>query len=660
MTTKQEQVDLFKYPENISTLKEGDELTIGDLHGNSIKFLFFLIKQGVLTLNHGEQDYNELVHIYNDTKKTEDEISINLKTLQLETSDINNIANILKKDTSQIDINTIFEDMSISVEESDKITTILVNRQIKNNLKQDFNINDLIQIFNNYINNPPTKEELNELKEIANNQPTKNKLAKNINKIIDTILNSKEEELNNNIANTTSSLIKHKNNQDTKQAQININNFKEILNTATFTKNANTTKIRLIGDELSDRGNNDYFTLLILDKLNKNTTTAPKTEIIFSNHSADFVKFYETGLKTNFAPDILAAQTTSLFGLIDLMDKKIVTKEELEKIINDSYKPNLKLISYSIDESTSPNTFNLYSHAPIDLKNIQELATKFKVQYNNSSLEMLAKTIDAINTKFTTLVQQNNVTDTMKNDSNLVIYNAIWNRNTKDLKRNYSPSTKYQIHYIHGHHGNGEVPEQDEKSVTNLDNSLGKSYRPDYQNNEGVYTIDITNLPPPIPEEIFEPKEDISTNIQEDIHDFAEDINILHDAINNENIQKITEILNTQDILQYIHFENTNQKTALQLAVEKQNSTMVDLILNKMKTNGITQDMEQDILNALSKNPIKKDDGTTKQINTLLNKAITKPQQNNAYKPMLFSSKVQHAIKRTLKETQHPKKPPSH
>ena len=77
---------------------------------------------------------------------------------------------------------------------------------------------------------------------------------------------------------------------------------------------------------------------------------------------------------------------------------------------------------------------------------------------------------------------------------------------------------------------------------------------------------------------------------------------------------------------------------------------MVDLILNKMKTNGITQDMEQDILNALSKNPIKKDDGTTKQINTLLNKAITKPQQNNAYKPMLFSSKVQHAIKRTLKE----------
>ena len=41
-----------------------DELTIGDLHGNAIKLLYFLIKQQIIN-NINRKEYKKLVDIYN-------------------------------------------------------------------------------------------------------------------------------------------------------------------------------------------------------------------------------------------------------------------------------------------------------------------------------------------------------------------------------------------------------------------------------------------------------------------------------------------------------------------------------------------------------------------------------------------------------------------
>lgn len=48
--------------------------------------------------------------------------------------------------------------------------------------------------------------------------------------------------------------------------------------------------VRFIGDELADRGANDYFTLKILEKMSLEQVPF---EIMFSNHSAEFISCYE-------------------------------------------------------------------------------------------------------------------------------------------------------------------------------------------------------------------------------------------------------------------------------------------------------------------------------------------------------------------------------
>ncbi|MDX1836258.1 hypothetical protein DIZ81_02495 [Legionella taurinensis] len=57
-------VDLRKYPDDISPLTKDDEVTLGDGHGNALKMVYFLIKTGIMTLAGGAEDYQRLVEIY--------------------------------------------------------------------------------------------------------------------------------------------------------------------------------------------------------------------------------------------------------------------------------------------------------------------------------------------------------------------------------------------------------------------------------------------------------------------------------------------------------------------------------------------------------------------------------------------------------------------
>ncbi|CAO4844176.1 MAG: hypothetical protein CNLJKLNK_00293 [Holosporales bacterium] len=56
------------------------------------------------------------------------------------------------------------------------------------------------------------------------------------------------------------------------------------------TKKGKNALFRLIGDEVSDRGNNDYYTLLMIEHFSRN---GMNIEFIISNHGYDFIRAYE-------------------------------------------------------------------------------------------------------------------------------------------------------------------------------------------------------------------------------------------------------------------------------------------------------------------------------------------------------------------------------
>jgi hypothetical protein len=82
---EEEEVDLSRFPTNISKLSKGDEVTIGDLHGNTIKGVWFLLKEGVIEMD--VADYDALYLIY-----SKDITAITDK-------DLNDFKRILKKIT---------------------------------------------------------------------------------------------------------------------------------------------------------------------------------------------------------------------------------------------------------------------------------------------------------------------------------------------------------------------------------------------------------------------------------------------------------------------------------------------------------------------------------------------------------------------------------
>lgn len=92
----------------------------------------------------------------------------------------------------------------------------------------------------------------------------------------------------------------------------------------------NAGKIRLIGDELADRGCNDYFTLRVIQKLNENKVPV---EIILSNHSIEFIEAYEK--QDDFhAPMLRYGHADSMERLQALIDKKVISRNEVLDIAN--------------------------------------------------------------------------------------------------------------------------------------------------------------------------------------------------------------------------------------------------------------------------------------------------------------------------------------
>lgn len=273
-----------------------------------------------------------------------------------------------------------------------------------------------------------------------------------------------------------------------------INRFKSILQDSKF-----NTKlmVRLMGDELADRGKNDWFTLLILQTLKEKGVPF---EILMSNHSIEFLRFHVTK-DLSKCTIIQKNESRSFWNLIDLSHKKeIVSLLDLHAVTESSYIPNLKLLSYTLDEEN--NEITLYTHALVGLETIKALAAQFSLPYKDENVQALKQTIDKINEIFTRKVKDG--TFIQEYDKELAIVKAMptkrddprafmenltnapfttplsrllwsWESSGSLLKDPLTHNHNgYKIKHVHGHNGTGQVSVQHTGFVTNLDGYLGK------------------------------------------------------------------------------------------------------------------------------------------------------------------------------------------
>lgn len=384
MQTKyiKEQCNIYEYPKTFNA--PSGTITIGDLHGNSVKFLFFLIQNGVIGFKKRydlEKTYAFFVDLYRQFAEVVD----------------------------------------FRYDKMDQIKELnLVIREHENNITFiDFSYCDLVEI----------ERELKETLELKQ---------------------SIQNELNEGLKNFASleELIIH---------------FRVFCKTLEI-KN-NLVSIRLLGDEVADRGCCDFFTLVLLNFIQANHVNVT---ILLSNHGIEFITAYEhLSRKEDFIPlnALKNAQKTSFFGLSYLLEDKIITAKELLQLVNSCYKPTLKIIDYTINK----DGIRLFTHAPVDFNIIIHLANELGVVYSDFTTQALGITIDKINTVFQQIVLDNDIhlyLDILAYPGQSLLHTleenidtwsflyVTWNRfdNIKDTyeKRPYQLNG-YSIEYIHCH-----------------------------------------------------------------------------------------------------------------------------------------------------------------------------------------------------------------
>jgi hypothetical protein len=245
--------------------------------------------------------------------------------------------------------------------------------------------------------------------------------------------------------------------------QDNINKFNSILNAAA--EKMDPTKIgrlRLLGDLISDRGQNDYFTLRIIQCLTKKKPGVIH-EIILSNH--DYAAFLAVHNLLN--PDKPATQwfsdehysfKRSFCNLIELTKFKIINAHWIENTLHTIFKPLLKVISYSQeDHQNAKNHLAIYTHAPTKfIEHLQEAAKSLlniDVDHQNITVSTLINTIDAVNKS---VFEKSTLTDEKVRATLTPFIDHRLNRfdhcHTDELAKSFPPKISgYDINYTSGH-----------------------------------------------------------------------------------------------------------------------------------------------------------------------------------------------------------------
>lgn len=277
--------------------------------------------------------------------------------------------------------------------------------------------------------------------------------------------------------------------------------------------------VELIGDETHDRGPNDYFILKIIEKLSQ---AKVPLKILASNHGVGFVRAYEE-LNT-FAPtEVAPAQSRSIVGLQTLIERKLISREEVMDIIENHYKPHLVVTDISISENETTDLeapqfkSTYYLHAPFGSNTIEDLAKQLEVPCKLDTIADEIQTFKLINEKYAEYVKTNLVHTLLPTAKQLqknqltAFHQAIWNREQNGLR--FDPHKTY----VHGHDGCGKAAN---KQMINLDNAIAKISILD---NEGIcptyYSHDTScESKSELAKAIEKFKEDFNKNMQSLLH----------------------------------------------------------------------------------------------------------------------------------------------
>lgn len=149
--------------------------------------------------------------------------------------------------------------------------------------------------------------------------------------------------------------------------------------------------IRLIGDELADRGRNDLYTLYLLDHL---SNQGLKYDCCFSNHTSYFFGVFHNYITFHTIPNRVDETYHSIVALYAHLKHKFEPSEFHQLVVN--HLSHLTIISYGL----IPSGIIQYTHAPTSHHIAKYLAKKLHTFYTDTTPEALAFSIELINDEF--------------------------------------------------------------------------------------------------------------------------------------------------------------------------------------------------------------------------------------------------------------------
>lgn len=246
----------------------------------------------------------------------------------------------------------------------------------------------------------------------------------------------------------------------------------------------NKPKLRLIGDEMADRGVNDLFILLILKKLYDNQVPY---KILLSNHGLCFISLFlgwcEQNKQVNWMMN--SAQMTSFSALKNSVELGIYDFKNIQQWVLDCYFPFINVIDYSLCPQSRRLT--LYSHAAIGLNDLINLAAFSKTRFCSDNILELSQSIESIQRQFKNklfpdickwLVNMSDISDEdiargyFSNFIESIFWKICWNRDYSALviSRPHRLNS-YFLRYVHGH----DHEFDNSAHCISLDGYLGKS-----------------------------------------------------------------------------------------------------------------------------------------------------------------------------------------
>jgi len=170
-----------------------------------------------------------------------------------------------------------------------------------------------------------------------------------------------------------------------------------------------------IGDELGDRGLNDYFVLKIIERLHK---AGVQFDILLSNHGLNFLRAFMEGRldqqTMGGAPP--NAQDQSKLNLAQLIEDGVISIERVAQLVKESYLPHVMPISFALDDANAL----LSAHAPVGKDVIDAMVKRLNIQTNDfppewTEGEQLAAKVEIARALFQVYVQNGLLFDELIN-----------------------------------------------------------------------------------------------------------------------------------------------------------------------------------------------------------------------------------------------------